>query len=47
MKDDFGDLVHGVFVNPLRWNRRLIQGSSDIVSSAEVVNTFVSGELIP
>ncbi|GAQ40480.1 NmrA-like domain-containing protein 1 [Aspergillus tubingensis] len=42
MKDDFGDLVHGVFVNPLRWNRRLIQGSSDIVSSAEVVNTFVS-----
>lgn len=45
MKDDFGDLVHGVFVNPLRWNRRLIQGSSDIVSSAEVVNTFVSGKV--
>lgn len=45
MKDDFGDLVHGVFVNPLRWNRRLIQGSSDIVSSAEVVNTFVAGKV--
>ncbi|PYH87687.1 NmrA-like family protein [Aspergillus ellipticus CBS 707.79] len=42
MADDFGDLVHGILVNPLRWNRRLVQGTSDIVSSGELVNTFVS-----
>ncbi|KAJ5587438.1 NmrA-like family protein [Penicillium hispanicum] len=40
--DDFGDLVHGILLNPLRWNRRLVQGTSDIVSSAELVNAFVS-----
>ncbi|PYH85266.1 NmrA-like family protein [Aspergillus uvarum CBS 121591] len=42
MTDDFGDLVHGILLRPDRWNRRLIQGTSDIVSSAELVNTFVS-----
>lgn len=42
MTDDFGDLVHGILLNPVRWNRRLVQGTSDVLSSAELVNTFVS-----
>ncbi|KAA8649575.1 hypothetical protein EYZ11_005798 [Aspergillus tanneri] len=40
--DDFGDLVHGVLLRPLRWNRRPIQGTSAIASSEEVVRTFKS-----
>ncbi|KAF7588832.1 NmrA-like domain-containing protein 1 [Aspergillus hancockii] len=40
--DDFGDLVHGVLLNPMRWNRRVIQATSAILPPAEVVNTFIS-----
>lgn len=42
--DDFGDLVHGIFLQPLRWNRRVVQAVGAITSSAEVVNTFASGK---
>lgn len=46
MTDDFGDLVHGILLRPERWNRRLVQGTSDIVSSADLVNHFVSGTCV-
>ncbi|PWY80809.1 NAD(P)-binding protein [Aspergillus sclerotioniger CBS 115572] len=42
MADDFGDLVHGIFLNPKRWNRRVVQGVSDVVSSGGLVEVFVS-----
>ncbi|OOF90612.1 hypothetical protein ASPCADRAFT_178837 [Aspergillus carbonarius ITEM 5010] len=41
MTDDFGDLVHGVFLNPGRWNRRVVQGVSEVVSSGGLVEVFV------
>ncbi|PYI02726.1 NAD(P)-binding protein [Aspergillus sclerotiicarbonarius CBS 121057] len=41
MTDDFGDLVHGVFLNPGRWNRRVVQGVSEVVSSGRLVEEFV------
>ncbi|KAF4156638.1 hypothetical protein CNMCM6069_006536 [Aspergillus lentulus] len=40
--DDFGDLVHGILLQPLRWNHRVVQAVGAITSSAEVVNTFAS-----
>ncbi|KAJ5715318.1 Cytochrome P450 [Penicillium malachiteum] len=40
IEEDFGDLVHGIFLNPLRWNRRTVQAVGDIKSWAGVVNTF-------
>jgi len=43
MEEDFGDLVHGIFLNPLRWNRRTVQAVGDIQSWAEIVDTFVRG----
>ncbi|KKK13825.1 hypothetical protein ARAM_001596 [Aspergillus rambellii] len=39
--EDFGDLVHGIFLNPLRWNRRTVQAVGDIVSFEDIVNTFI------
>ncbi|KAJ5974911.1 Cytochrome P450 [Penicillium waksmanii] len=41
IEEDFGDLVHGIFLNPLRWNRRTVQAVGDIQSFADVVDTFV------
>jgi hypothetical protein len=41
--DDFGDMVHGVLLNPLHWKRRVVQATSAVLSPLEVVNTFISG----
>ncbi|KAL5113689.1 hypothetical protein ACEQ8H_008442 [Pleosporales sp. CAS-2024a] len=38
--DDFGDIVHGVFLEPETWNRKFIQGVSDIRSFAAAVQSF-------
>lgn len=43
IKEDFGDLVHGIFLSPLRWNRRTVQAVGDIASFADVVETFAQG----
>ncbi|KAI2791381.1 NmrA-like family domain-containing oxidoreductase himF [Penicillium oxalicum] len=40
VKDDFGDLVHGVFLNPLRWNRRVIQCQAELMSAGDMTTTF-------
>jgi hypothetical protein len=45
--DDFGDLVHGVFVNPLRWNYRPIQSVADPMSFGEMVRIFSNGMCHP
>ncbi|RHZ66405.1 hypothetical protein CDV55_103991 [Aspergillus turcosus] len=42
VEDDFGDLVHGIFLNPLRWNKRTVQAAADIVSFSDIVAAFVS-----
>ncbi|RAL02581.1 NmrA/HSCARG family protein [Aspergillus ibericus CBS 121593] len=38
--DDFGDLVHGVFLNPGRWNRRVVQGVGQVSGSEGVSKVF-------
>jgi hypothetical protein len=45
--EDFGDLVHGIFLNPVRWNRRTVQAVGDILSFADVVDTFARGRTNP
>lgn len=45
MTDDFGDLVHGVFLDPMRWNHRPIQAVADPMSFGEMVRIFSTGEL--
>ncbi|KAJ5629096.1 hypothetical protein N7490_011324 [Penicillium lividum] len=42
VKDDFGDLVHGIFLNPVRWNRAVIQCHGELMSWADMVQAYVS-----
>lgn len=44
VKDDFGDLVHGVFLNPVRWNRAVIQCNGELMSWADMVQAYVAGK---
>ncbi|KAF2258880.1 NAD(P)-binding protein [Lojkania enalia] len=37
---DFGDIVHGVLLEPDRWAGKLVQGVSDIQSLADMVGMF-------
>ncbi|WAO92333.1 NmrA domain-containing protein [Fusarium falciforme] len=38
--DDYGDFVHGVFLDPERWNRQYIHGVSESASFAELTAKF-------
>ncbi|KAI9372463.1 hypothetical protein BJX61DRAFT_552879 [Aspergillus egyptiacus] len=38
--DDYGDLVHGLFLDPVRWNGTVVHGCSDILSFEELVGHF-------
>jgi NmrA-like family len=38
--DDYGHVVHGVFLDPAKHNGKLVQAVSDIKSFEEIVETF-------
>ncbi|CAG8080257.1 unnamed protein product [Penicillium olsonii] len=40
ISDDFGDIVQGVFLDPIRWNGHFVHGVSDIRSFEELVGDF-------
>ncbi|KAL4768075.1 hypothetical protein BDW60DRAFT_226010 [Aspergillus nidulans var. acristatus] len=40
MTDDFGDIVQGMFLDPVQWNGRVIHGCSDICSFEDLVSSF-------
>lgn len=40
MKDDYGDLVHGVLLQPETYNGRLIQAASEMAKPDELVAKF-------
>ncbi|KAI1919066.1 hypothetical protein LOZ12_002023 [Ophidiomyces ophidiicola] len=40
MSDDFGDIVHGMFLDPMQWDGCIVHGCSDICSFDDVVATF-------
>jgi hypothetical protein len=44
ISDDYGDIVHGVFLDPLKWNGKLVQGVSDIRSFESLVKGFETGK---
>jgi hypothetical protein len=41
--DDYGDIIHGAFLAPEKWNGKLIQCVSDIGSFAAAVESFQRG----
>lgn len=43
MSDDYGDIVHGMFLHPELWNSRVVHGCSDICSFDDVVSAFSKG----
>ncbi|KAL9611184.1 MAG: hypothetical protein Q9167_004169 [Letrouitia subvulpina] len=38
--DDFGDLVHGILLDPDRWNNKIIHGVSEILSCDKMATAF-------
>jgi hypothetical protein len=41
--EDFGDIVHGIFLDPEKWNGRVVQGVSCIRSFEKLVTDFEKG----
>lgn len=46
IREDYGDIVHGILLEPEKWDGKLVQGVSDIKSLDEVVTAFERGELV-
>ena len=44
--DDYGDMVHGIFLNPEKWNEKTIHGVSDVASFDKIVKAFEEGTYI-
>ncbi|KAL3430005.1 hypothetical protein BDV09DRAFT_189642 [Aspergillus tetrazonus] len=38
--EDYGDIVHGLFLDPVTWNGTVVHGCSDILSFDELVGLF-------
>lgn len=44
--DDYGDLVHGVFLNPEKHNGQLVQGMSESATATQLVEAFEKGKFL-
>lgn len=44
IEDDFGEMVHGMFLNPLKWKNKTIQCVSDAFTYEDMVKTFTEGK---
>lgn len=44
--DDYGDFVHGVFLDPGRWDHQYIHGVSDSSSFADLTAIFQKGKTL-
>lgn len=40
VKDDYGDIVHGVFLNPEKWNRQTVWAISDPMTFQQVAEVY-------
>lgn len=43
VEDDFGDIVHGIFLDPDSYHLKTIQGSSELISFEKMVEDFMEG----
>lgn len=43
--DDYGDIVHGILLEPEKYNGNLVQGVSDVRSLDDTTKAFEKGEL--
>ncbi|KAJ6022757.1 hypothetical protein N7499_008074 [Penicillium canescens] len=43
--DDFGEMVHGMFLNPEKWKNQTIQCLSEAFTYEDMVKTFTEGKL--
>lgn len=44
VEKDYGDIVHGIFLEPEKWNGKLVQAVSDIRSFDGFTQAFEHGE---
>lgn len=44
ISEDWGDLVHGAFLQPERYNGKLVHGMSQEATATELVETFEKGK---
>lgn len=42
--DDYGDFVHGVFLDPNKYHQKFIQGFSQSATATQLVETFQKGK---
>lgn len=42
--DDYGDLVHGVFLDPSKYHQQFIQGFSQSATATQLVKAFQKGK---
>ncbi|CAG8118819.1 unnamed protein product [Penicillium salamii] len=40
ISDDFGDIVHGIYLDPVRWNGKFVHGISDIRTFENIMMDF-------
>jgi hypothetical protein len=45
ISEDYGDIIHGVFLDPTKWNGRVLHGVSEILGFDEVTANFEAGIL--
>jgi hypothetical protein len=43
VRNDFGDIVHGIFLDPARYTGRIVHGASDMRSFDQLVADFEYG----
>ena len=44
MSEDFGDIVHGIFLELERWNKQLVQAVGDIRSLDQLIADYEEGQ---
>jgi hypothetical protein len=44
VRDDYGDIVHGIFLDPGRWDGAVVHGGSDLITFEQLTTVFEEGE---
>jgi hypothetical protein len=44
LQDDFGDIVHGIFLNPTQYHHRPVQAISELIRYEDLAKAFTKGK---